>query len=255
MRTRAVLFAVVAVLLASCGDDDAADDTTTTSAGAETTTTSEAETTTTSESAGGTGDACPDAAPLPDGAEGLSEAPVAFDGDGDGMADTLSAYLDDGQWWLHVEWAAGGTSVVEVDDASEMLGIRPLGGHPLGDATADVAWVAIGGPASGSIIGLYRAEGCELVPVLDADTGTVFSFSVTGSIGTFSGATCDGIGDLDLFLGELVDDEAGEYTVAQSPYSYADGALTAEFGDAGSVTFEESSQYATLDCGDLASAL
>lgn len=255
MALRAALLVTVLVL-AGCGDDatDSASDTTTTT-GATTTSTSSS-TTSTSSSTTTTTDpnACPDDAPIPSGATDVTEATVAYDGDGDGAADTLSVYPHDGNWWLHVEWAAGGTAAATIDSASGM-GARPLGGHDLDDDGADEAWVAISGPASGSIVGIYRSDGCGLTPVLDEESGTAFEFPVTASVGAISGATCDGLADLDLFTGELEDPDSGEYLISQSPYSYDGVELTAELGDAGSASFDDIGQYSSLDCGNLAGAL
>lgn len=238
MRLRAALVGTV-LLLVACGDDDG-------TAADTTSTTSEA-------GVGPTGGVCPDDAPIPSDVDEVLVAPLPFDGDGDGVEDVLSAYPADGQWWLHVEWAAGGTAAVVVDEASEMSGIRPLGGHDLGGDGADEAWVAIAGPASGSMIGIYRADGCSLVPVGDAESGEAFSFTVTASIGTVTGATCDGVGDLDLFLGQL--GEGDEYRVRLTPYTYADGQLVAGPDDSGSSDLAGSAEHSTLGCGDLASVL
>ena len=253
LRNAALVVAVL--LLAACGDDDAdtaedapADETTTTDAGEETTTTDADDGQEPDEAA------CPDDAPIPAEASALSDAPVAYDGNGDGEQDILTVYEDDGDWMLHVEWAAGGTSAVWLDEAGSM-GARPLGGYDLSGDGADEAWVAMAGPAAGSIVGIYRTEGCELIPVFDADTGSPFTFTVTATIGNFSGATCDGFGDIDLYSGELAGPDGEEYMVSQAPHTYDEGQLLAEFGDAGSVHLDDLGQYTTLDCGDLAGAL
>ncbi|MFP4511977.1 MAG: hypothetical protein ACLFRV_03415 [Acidimicrobiales bacterium] len=255
MALRAALLVTV-LILAGCGDDtDSASDTTTTT-GATTSTSSSSTTTSTSSSTTTTTDpdACPDDAPIPSGVTDVTEATVAYDGDGDGDPDTLSVYPHDGMWWLHVEWAAGGTAAVTIDSASGM-GARPLGGHDLDDDGADEAWVAISGPASGSIVGIYRSDGCGLTPVLDEESGMAFEFPVTASVGAISGATCDGLADLDLFSGELEAPDTGEYLISQSPYSYDGVELTAEFGDSGSADSDDIGQYSSLDCGSLAGAL
>ena len=251
LLSRAALVAAV-VVLAACGNDDVdtADDTTTTTE--DTTTTLEEATTTEDDEADEA--ACPDAAPIPADATSFTDAPVAYDGNGDGQADTLTVYEHDGDWMLHVEWGAGGTAEAWLDEAGSM-GARPLGGHDLSGDGADEAWVAMAGPAAGSIVGIYRTEGCELIPVFDADTGSPFTFTVTATVGTFSGATCDGFGDIDLYFGELAGPDGEEYMVNQSPHTYDDGQLLAEFGDAGSVHLDDLGQYTTLDCGDLAGAL
>lgn len=250
-RTVGALLAL-ALVLGACGDDDSSADDTTTSTTEATTTTEAPETTTT------TGEvedaACPDEAPIPDDATDVYVATVAYDGDGDGEPDTLSVFRHDDAWWVHAAWSGGGTSAVTIDEAGEM-GASPIGGHDVDGSGQDEAFVSVSGPAAGFVVSVFRTDGCALVPVVDADSGLPFSFPVTASIGTFSGATCNGMGDLDLYTGELVDADAGEYLVAQAPYTLVDGAMEAGMGDAGSVTFDEVHEYSSLDCGALAAGL
>jgi hypothetical protein len=252
MRIAGVLFAL-ALVLGACGDDDSAADDTTTSSTTEATTTTEAEdTTTTSDTVAD--DSCPDEAPIPDEATDVAEATIDYDGDGDGIPDTLSVFRHDDAWWVQVAWSAGGSAAVTIDEAGDM-GASPIGGHDVDGSGQDEAFVSVSGPASGVIVAMFRTDGCSLVPVVDAESGLAFSFPVTASIGTFSGATCEGLGDLDLFSGELVDADTGEYLVAQAPYSFVDGEMVAGPGDAGSVGVDEVHEYSSLDCGLLASGL
>jgi hypothetical protein len=250
--TAVVAALALVALAAGCGDDDTSAEPATTSEAPDTTTTSAPTTTDTTEPVDDA--SCPDDAPVPGDASDVQEAPIAYDGDGDGEDDTLSVFRHDGQWWVQVAWSAGGSAAVTIDEAGEM-GARPLGGHDIDGSGLDEAFVAVSGPASGSIIAVFRTNGCGIWPVLDADSGQPFSFPVTASIGTFSGATCDGMGDLDLFTGELVDVDEGEYLVAQAPYTSVDGEMEAGFGDAGSADFDTVHAYSTLDCGLLGSAL
>src|SRR5690606_14656416 len=102
MRIAGVLFAL-AMVLGACGDDDSAADDTTTSSTTEATTTTEAEdTTTTSDTVAD--DSCPDEAPIPDEATDVAEATIDYDGDGDGIPDTLSVFRHDDAWWVQVAW-------------------------------------------------------------------------------------------------------------------------------------------------------
>ena len=261
---------LLASVLAACGDDGGGEEagaststssstTSSTSAATSTststsvpdTTTSSASVPTTTVAPGG----CPDEAPIPADATDVQTAPVAYDGDGDGADDVLSTFRYEGQWWVQVAWASGGTGAVTVDGAD--MGARPLGGHDLDGDGSDEAWVAIAGPASGSIVGVYRQQGCGLWPVLDSGSGQPFQFPVTATIGTFSGASCGAIGDIALISGELVDEDTGLYEAGEVPYEYdpATGQVTAGFGDGGSVEFDEVGGLATLDCGSLAAAL
>jgi hypothetical protein len=252
-RRLVALAAVVALALAACSDDDgeAADPATT-----EPPATTEAPTTTETTEAPPEDDSCPDDAPVPATATDVVTATLAYDGDGDGAPDALNVFRFEGDWWLQVEWAAGGSAAVTIDDVSEAFGAKPLGGFDVNGNGSDEAFIAMGGPASGQIVGVYWTTGCGIWPVLDADSGLPFGFPVTASIGTFSGATCDGLGDLDLFTGELVDADEGEYLVAQAPYTLDDdGQMTAQLGDAGSIGFDEVESYSSLDCGLLAGAL
>jgi hypothetical protein len=252
MRTAGAVLAL-ALVVGACSDDDepSAEPTTTTETP---TTTTAAPTTTTT--AGGEPDEgeCPDEAPIPAAATDVQEATFDYDGNGDGSPDTLSVFRHDDAWWVHVAWSIGGTAAVTIDEAGDM-GARPLGGYDIDGSGLDEAFVSVSGPAAGFIVAVFRTNGCGIWPVLDADSGLAFSFPVTASIGTFSGATCDGMGDLDLFTGELVDVDEGEYLVAQAPYTLVDGQMEAGFGDAGSVDVDSVHEYSTLDCGLLGSAL
>lgn len=257
MRVRAVICAVFVLLLASCGDDDGegAADTTTSTTSADTTTTTAVTTTTETTVDEGDPDACPDAAPIPDAATDAQVSAVDYDGDGDGEADTLSVFLHEDMWWVHAEWAAGGTSAVTIDEAGSM-GARPTGGYDVDGDGSDEAFVSIAGPASGSIVAMYRTDGCAITPVIDADSGLGFAFPVTASIGTFSGASCNGLADIEIYTGELADADAGEYLVSAAPYTLdTDGEMNAEFGDAGSISSEELGDYSGLDCGTLSAGL
>lgn len=266
MRTRVLAVVAVAVLvLGACGDDggdDGADGagSTTSSAPSTTESTDDPGSTTTSDPEGttttaGPGGACPDEAPVPDGASDVQSAPLPFDGDGDGIDDDLSVFRFEDAWWVQVEWGAGGSGAVTIDDAG--MGARPLGGHDLDGDGTDEAWIAMSGPASGSLVGVVRTQGCGLWPVLDAGSGQPFVFPVTGSIGAFSGASCESIGDISLIQGQLVDEDAGEYEVGETPYTYdpAAGTVTAGFGDGGGAGFDEVGSLATLACGNLADVL
>lgn len=240
------------MVLGACGDDDEPSADPTTTAPATTATTETPATTGTTQPDPDEG-SCPDEAPIPADATDVLEASVDYDGDGDGTPDTLSVFRHDDLWWVQVAWSSGGSAAVTIDEAGDM-GARPLGGYDVDGSGQDEAFVAVGGPAAGSIVAVFRTNGCGIWPVLDADSGVAFSFPVTASIGTFSGATCDGIGDLDLFTGELVDVDEGEYLVAQQPYTLTDGEMEAQPGDAGSVDMDSVHEYSTLDCGLLASA-
>lgn len=264
MRTRVVaVVLVVALAGGACGDDggddgeDGAAGTTSTvptstTVAADPGTTSVPEETATTTAPSG---ACPDEAPVPDGATDVQSAPLPFDGDGDGIDDDLTVFRFEEAWWVQVEWGAGGSGAVTIDDPG--TGARPLGGHDLDGDGTDEAWVALSGPASGSLVGLFRVQGCGLWPVLDAGSGQPFVFPVTGSIGAFSGATCESIGDIALVQGQLVDSDAGEYEAGETPYDYdpASGEVTAGPGDGAAVGFDEVGSLATLACGDLADAL
>ena len=236
----------------ACSDDDetSAEDTTTTTTEAPTTTQAP---TTTTDAEVDEGE-CPDDAPIPGAATDIADATFDYDGNGDGSPDTLSVFRHDDAWWVHVAWSGGGTAAVTIDDAGEM-GARPMGGHDVDGSGLDEAFVSVAGPAAGTIVAVFRTNGCGIWPVLDADSGLPFSFPVTATIGTFSGATCNGMGDIDLFTGELVDVDEGEYLVAQAPYTLVDGEMEAGFGDAASVDLDSVDQYSTLDCGPLGSAL
>ncbi|MBK5221435.1 MAG: hypothetical protein JJE52_00865 [Acidimicrobiia bacterium] len=259
MRTRARTILVASVLvLGACsdsgGDDEGAEPAPSVTEPAGTTTTSTSGESTTTSTAAATG--CPDSMPMTAELGDLEVAAEGFDGDGDGAADELSVVATaDDEWQVRVAWAAGGSTGAPIVDA--FMGARPLGGHDLDGDGIDEAFIAISGPASGMLVGLYRTDGCDLVPVLDAGTGQPFVFPVTASIGAFSGASCGSIGNIALINGELIDADAGEYEVAETPYVYdsTSGSLTAAPGDGGSAGFDEAGRLATLDCGSLDGAL
>lgn len=264
-RRAATIVLVTLLSVAGCGDDTSddaggstttsvADSTTTTSGPADpsTITTAAPDATTTTAAPVG---ACPDEAPVPGSATEVVGAPLPFDGDGDGLDDQLTTFRHEDAWWVQATWSSGGSSAVSVPGSS--MGIRPLGGSDLDGDGADEAWIAISGPASGMIVGVLRVDGCAVVPVVDSAGGQPFEFPVTSSIGSFSGASCESIGDISLVTGQLIDEDSGEYETAEVPYDYdpATGQVTAGPGDGGGVGFDEVGALATLRCGDLADAL
>lgn len=258
MRTRITLISLLVLTLglAACGDDDggeAADSTTSsTSTTADIDTGDDGdETTTTTSSADGE---CPALADIPDDATDLNASTLAYDGDGDGEADTLSIFFFEDMWWLQVEWSAGGNAAITIDEVSEM-GANAIGGHDLDGDGLDEAFVRVPGPASGVIVAVFYTEGCSILPIIDDASGSAFSFPVTASIGTFSGASCDGMGHIDIHSGELVDADAGEYLVTTAPHTLTDGNMLAEMGDSGSVQFDDIGEFSGLACGDLGSGL
>lgn len=259
MRVRKVVFALLFSLVAVACSDNSSDEGTAGGSTDEAPSTTQNNTSSTldddSDDDASDLDSCPDAAPIPASAAELSEATVNFDGDGDGENDRLATYKDGDNWWVGVEWSNGGSSRAIIDEA--FMGAAAAGGYDLDGDGNDEAFVSIYGPASGVMVGVFYRDGCDLAPVLDEDASAPFVFPVTGSIGFFSGASCNSIGDISLISGELLDEEAGEYEVSEVPYSFdsTSGTLSSGFGDGGSVTFDEIGDLSQLDCGDLANAL
>lgn len=261
MRARrlAATVAVAVLVLAGCGDDDGDGDAAGTSTSSPPTsvesTTTSTEVPTTETSITDTEGSCPDDAAVPAEATDVVSATLPFDGDGDGVDDQLTTFHHEDMWWVQATWSTGGSAAVTTGDTP--LGIRALGGHDLDGDGIDEAWVAVAGPASGNLVALFRVDGCGIAPVLDVDTGAPFELPVTSSIGAFSGASCNSIGDISLVTGQLVDEDGGEYEASEVPYTYdpATGQVSAGPGDGGSVGVDEVGALATLDCGDLADAL
>ncbi len=131
---------------------------------------------------------------------------LSADLDGDGAADTVTSYAvgtrpGAGDWHLRVSFAAGGgsdTAVAEDPAPGEVrvLGAVVLGAgsEPGGETARPVLFVLTGSGASARTVGLYRVDGCDLLPMVDR-AGRQASFLVGASVGHQEGLRCENAGD------------------------------------------------------------
>lgn len=186
------------------------------------------------------------------GARGPIGSSTNYDGDGDAADDILTMSSSGDVWTLHAHWAAGGSASATVPDVG--IGARPLGGHDLDGDGSDEAFVVLEGPTGVTIL-VFRTDGCGLEPVIDDASGALFGFPITQGIGHFAGATCTGIGHIDLVAGELVDAATGLYEAGFVPYDLGrDGRIRAGFGDGAVLDAAEVGAHARLGCGSLPSS-
>lgn len=262
MPSRIVTAVLVAatLVLASCGDSDdsdsaeRADDTTITTEVETTATTADTEDEEDMDAEGlGAGEpgVCPDVG-TPD--EIASTAPVSFDGNGDGQDDTLTTFQEEGTWWIGVEWAAGGSGWIMLDDAGPM-GATALGGHDLDGDGVDEAFIAFSGPASGHVVHVYQQDVCGLKPI-EFGNGEPFSFPVTATAGTMTSAECGSPTDISLVTSLIVDPDTGTVDVERVSYSFQpdEGVMRGEEEAYDTIEGADLSELSGLRCGDLDSA-
>lgn len=146
---------------------------------------------------------CAVLAALPSGAARVRT--LTADLDGDGAADTVTSYAlgtrpAAGDWHLRVSFAAGGgsdTTVAEDPAPGEVrvLGAVVLGAssEPGGEPVRPVFFALTGSGASARTVGLYRVDGCDLLPLVDR-SGHQASFLVGASVGHQEGLRCENAG-------------------------------------------------------------
>ncbi|MCC6434784.1 MAG: hypothetical protein IT196_07130 [Acidimicrobiales bacterium] len=230
---------------------------TTTTGPAGTTSTTGATTTTASSSE------CAQLAPIPAGA--VARSTYEVDADADGAADQVTAYAaranpGEGDWHLRVSFAAGGGSDVTVSDdpapgVVQVLGSAYLGSNvepgPGGLRPAIFVWTGSG--ASARVIGLYRADGCELL-AMSGPNGGPAGFVVGASVGHQEGLRCEGVAGTSLIVEVLSEPDATgtNFIVTRRAYT-RDGNALAVHGTAQdsveAVPPAEAGQI--VDCGDV----
>lgn len=251
------LLIVTALTLASCGaTGDAANDTTTKPQEPQATSTSPdtepTSTTTTIDDPSPSVDPCPEV-PMPD--DVATTAPAGFDGDGDGDDDTLTTFQEEDQWWAGVEWAAGGSGLIMLDEA-ESMGAKAIGGYDLDGDGVDEAFIALGGPASGVRVQVFHQDGCGLKPVL-FQNDKPFTFPVTGTAGTFTAAECGTTTDITLITATVMDPDTGTLDLDQVRYSFDpdSGTMIGEDEARDTVEGADIAELSGLRCGDLEEAM
>lgn len=140
---------------------------------------------------------------LPSGAARVRT--LSADLDGDGAADTVTSYAvgtrpGAGDWHLRVSFAAGGGSDAAVAEDPAPGEVRVLGAvvlgagsEPGGETARPVLFVLTGSGASARTVGLYRVDGCDLLPMVDR-AGRQASFLVGASVGHQEGLRCENAG-------------------------------------------------------------
>lgn len=268
MRTGIVrpLLIAATLVLASCGatgdaesaattSNPPANETSTTSPATESTATSPDTTetpTTDAPTATSPVEPCPEV-PLPD--DITTTAAAAFDGDGDGDDDTLATFEQEGSWWIGVEWAAGGSGWIMLNEA-ESMGAKAIGGHDLDGDGVDEAFIGLLGPASGLNVQVLQQDQCGLKPIL-LQNDEPFTFPVTGTAGMFTAAECGSPTDIALITGSIVAPETGTVEVERVSYSFDSdsGTMVGEDSTLDTVEGVDIAEVSGLRCGDLDEAM
>lgn len=193
VRGGMALLAALGLALTACGgSDDDALTTPTTAAGASPTTGPATPATTVAPGAGSTvvsepdgESACPALPAVPTQA---TDESIPVDFDGDGTADSLRAYLADGDW--HVRGEMGGVGFHDqVVVPRGPAGLEPLFGARLNPSDdTEEAWVRIGTGAYAGIVTIFVFRDCELQrPTLD---GEPVELAVGASVKNAAGVSC-----------------------------------------------------------------
>jgi hypothetical protein len=176
-------------------------------------------------------------AALPPEAERVEQA--AGDLTGDGQADQIITYAigsgADSIFYLRVVTASGYVVERELDEASAMAPVAPLGAAALG-GDREVTFVLESSGASGFNVALFGLhdwddDPCALLPVTIPDHTVPRAFPVGGSVGQASGLGCDEVGGQPALLVTTAQQNAGgEHDWHQTSWRWFDaGAL--EFVD------------------------
>lgn len=179
-------------------------------------------------------------------------AAADFDGNGDGDNDTLTTFEAEGTWWMGVEWAAGGSGWIMLNEA-ESMGASALGGHDIDGDGVDEAFVALAGPASGVIVQVFQQDQCGLKPIR-LQNDKPFTFPVTGTAGTFTAAECGNPTDITIITGSVI--EPGTVDLERVSYSFDrdSGKMVGEEGTRDTVDIDIA-DVSGLQCGDLDEAM
>jgi hypothetical protein len=189
VQRRWLAVAVALALLGACSGDDDGDD-----EAAATSTTATTSTTTTSTSAPAavtTTTAAPVVCPPPAPGTPVGEpTTIQADVDGDDAPELVSTFLDDlGAWRLRVARPDG--SVVDEPLATAASDVaRVESATDLDGNGAAELWAQVGTGASATIVGVFVASGCDVLPVqLD---GRPTEFAVGGTVTLLQGVACEG---------------------------------------------------------------
>lgn len=247
----AVTFQDASTTSAAGATTTAAPETTTTTAPETTTTAAAAPVTTTTHAAPAT-TAAPQGCPnIAVGQDDVTESQVWYDGDGDGVSDILMTYRDnEANWNLQVHFSSGGGAQVALAVAAQDW-VEPLGGFDINGDGKDEAFVRTGGGASSTTVSLFSTwTDCVLEPIVFAATGNFYTVTMGFSIGSPSGAFCDGFGSIIEYSGSLLDN--GNYLLNTTSYFLSENELI--YGpvfDPSEVPPENMQVVSNLDCGNI----
>jgi hypothetical protein len=238
MISRRAALAALVLVAAACGDTEDTSPSTTTTTTTSTSTTAPTTTTTAA-------DACPSLTRY-EATPDLTTA--ASDVDGDGASDQLRAFgVGGGDFVLQAELAAGGGGELAVP-GDGVTAVALIGGADLDGDGRDEVWAKVGAGASATIIGLFRLDGCDLVPVTIG--GAPAELPVGGSVGTTAGVECTATG----ILAHTASNTGGDaYEVTSTAFTLEDGALVDGTGSVSTTTAgaPELEVASGFTCGDL----
>lgn len=192
--------------------------------------------------------ACPQAPPP--AADATDATSTGADFDGDGLADVLSTYIvpSEARWHVRVEFGAGGSDDMTIEDSDMATPARPIGGLDVDGDGFDEAFVTVGSGASSVLVGLYDVAACGLTRVTIGTDPAVFPIGAT--VGNISGLACNVVGDLDRVFAQWVAEDV--YEGGFEPFTLSGSVLTPGFGDGAGFSAAEAGALATLNCGTLA---
>jgi hypothetical protein len=137
--------------------------------------------------------------------------------DGDGVDDEVTVYREVGSWWLNVELDYGwSTEIPIIGMVARAVDVVNFGvGEEVIIAQTDSG-------ASAEIFGFFAFQGCDIVHLVDGNTGFEAAFPVGGSVTHLDGFRCtsDGITTTSA-MNDLGNPTNWEYT--ETDYAYVPG--------------------------------
>lgn len=190
---------------------------------------------------------CPLGPAIPADAADLTE--VAVDLNVDGQLDSLQTYAvpSEDRWHIRVEFGGGGAFDEAIEGSNLVAPARPIGAVDLEEDGTMEAFAVVGSGAAVLLIGLYDVDGCAITRITIGGSPAVFPVGAT--VGSVSGLSCEGVGDLDRLFASRIGADAFEGGF--EPFALVGAVLTPGFGDGAGFTDAEAAALATFDCAGL----
>jgi hypothetical protein len=124
------------------------------------------------------------------GAAGTDQTVAWGDVDGDGHDDEVVVYHEAGAWWINVTLDYGWSTEIPITGmVARAIDVVNMG------VAEEVIIAQIDAGASAEIIGFYSFVGCDIIHLIDGNTGLETAFPHGGTVTHLDGLTCtvDGI--------------------------------------------------------------